>query len=124
MNAHRLSLSSIAVLDALVVATQAPDWTELVGHLAAPHRWLAAVGPDAAASELASAALWLAAGWLAVGLLALAASSLPGIPGRIGRRLARQVLPRALYRLAAGAAGMGVLIAPVAVGAAATTGSG
>jgi hypothetical protein len=37
----------------------------------------------------------------------------PGYLGRVGQGIARRVLPGAVYRLAAGAAGVGVLLTPV-----------
>lgn len=70
-------------------------------------------GVDTAAGAIAAAVLWLAAIWFAIGLTACVAAALPGAPGRIAARVARVALPRAVYRIAAGAAGLGVLLAPV-----------
>jgi nucleoid-associated protein YgaU len=76
------------------------------------------MGADRAAVDLTEAALWCVGVWVAVGLLACAAAALPGACGRIGDRLARRVLPTALYRLLAGAAGLGVLLSPAVASAA------
>jgi nucleoid-associated protein YgaU len=111
--ARRLSLAVLAGADVGTLVGLRPH-AALVHDLAGPHRWVAAVGPDAAAAEVAGAALWLVAGWLAVGLSASAASVLPGVAGRGAARLARCTLPRAVYRLAAGAVGLGVLCSPAA----------
>lgn len=81
--------------------------------------WTAAAGPNAVAATAAQAVLGLLAGWVTLGLLAAAAAALPGVAGRLARELARRVLPSALYRVAAGAAGLGVVLAPVAATAAA-----
>jgi hypothetical protein len=85
----------------------------LASGLASPHHWLADVGADAALATLAATGLCFAAIWLAAGLLAAAVAALPGSTGRIAARLARTLLPRVLYRLVAGTAGLGVALAPV-----------
>jgi resuscitation-promoting factor RpfA len=117
-----LGAMTLVALDVGVLVAMRPDGT-LVHHLLAPHAWLHAVGVDSAAVQLTSAALWLAAVWLAVGLAAIGASALPGGAGRLARHLARAVLPHAIYRVAAGAAGIGVVLSPalaVAAGPGAT----
>jgi hypothetical protein len=106
----------IAAADAVALAALRPQ-PALLHDLAAPHRWLATVGPDAATAELAQAAIWLAALWLAVGLAASVGSYLPGAFGRAARRAARIALPKAVYRLVAGAAGLGVVLSPALAGA-------
>jgi hypothetical protein len=94
-----------------------PDWAALVGDLDAPADWAQQAGIDGAAATLAAAALWLTAAWLGAGLAAAALAGAPGAAGRVADHLARAVLPRALYRAAEGAGGLGVLLAPVAAGA-------
>ena len=81
--------------------------------------WAADAGAAAVAATWAQALLGLLAGWVSLGLLAAAVAALPGAAGRLGRGLAQRVLPAALYRVAAGAAGLGVVLAPVAAGASA-----
>jgi nucleoid-associated protein YgaU len=115
--------AALAVADVGVLVGFRPHLA-LIGHLRAPHRWLAEVGSDAAVAELADAALWLAAAWLAVGLAAASAAALPGVAGRICGHIAGAVLPRALYKIVAGAAGIGVLMSPVLAGAVAPGVSG
>jgi hypothetical protein len=100
-----------------------PRWTPLATHLAHPRGWLAEVGTDPALTDIAGTALWIAAAWLAVGLLAAGASRLPGAAGRASAVACRALLPRAVRGLIAGSAGLGVLLAPVAAGAASTHGS-
>jgi hypothetical protein len=113
----RVALLTLVGVDALALTGLRPH-IALLDRVAAPHRWVAEVGSNAAALELAGAALWLAAAWVALGLAACAASALPGAIGRTARWVARAALPRAMYRLAAGAAGMGVVLAPVGADAA------
>ena len=113
--------AALVVADLAAVGTLAPH-ASLWHRLAHPHRWLAAVGADAAAAELAGVALWLVAVWLCAGLLAGAGARLPGACGQVADRIARAVLPRAVYRLAAGAAGLGIVLSPLnPIGAAAST---
>ncbi|HEU5008686.1 MAG TPA: hypothetical protein VFT67_17065 [Jatrophihabitantaceae bacterium] len=88
-------------------------------HAAHPGRWLDAAGADAVAGALAATALWLLAAWVAVGLLAALAGRLPGAAGVFAQRIAAVALPRALYRAAVGAAGLGVLLSPAVASAAA-----
>lgn len=110
----RRSRSALAVLagaDLTTLAALRPT-AALLHSLAAPHRWVAAVGADAASAQLVSAALWLVAAWLGLGLTASAAAALPGAIGRSAAGLARCTLPRAIHRLAAGAVGLGVLCSP------------
>ncbi|MGI8761931.1 MAG: LysM peptidoglycan-binding domain-containing protein [Jatrophihabitantaceae bacterium] len=90
---------------------------EVARGLTAPQLWVERVGPDAAATALAATALWAVALWLGLGLLAVLVAHLPGATGRAAHRVARTLLPRAVYRLAAGATGLGLLLAPVAAGA-------
>jgi len=113
---NRLALAGLAAADAACLVVLRPSAGVLAG-LVAPHRWLAQVGADRAVAGLAGAALWLVGVWLALGLAAWAAGGLPGRLGRCADRLARLVLPRAVYRIAAGAAGLGVLLSPVAAAA-------
>jgi nucleoid-associated protein YgaU len=107
----------LVLADVAVLIRMRPDMPGLLHRLAAPHAWVTDVGADAAATTLCGALLWCVAAWLAVGLLAVAAAQLPGAAGRLAWAASRALLPRAVYRLAAGATGLGVLLAPVAAGA-------
>ncbi len=108
--------------DAAALACLRPHWATLAGDLAAPHRWVAGVGADHAAITLGCAALWCVALWLAIGFAAALAAAIPGRAGRTSRYVARQMLPRALLRTIAGAAGLSVLITPIAADARALAG--
>ncbi len=110
-------LGLLTLADGAAVVGLRPS-VRLVAELTAPHAWLARVGADGAGTELAAAALWLAACWLAVGLVAAGVAAVPGAGGRAARRLAAVVLPRAVYRLVAGATGLGIVLTPLAAGAA------
>ena len=109
--------SGLALADLTALISLAPDPKAVTHDLAAPHAWLAAVSADEAAGTLARTGLWVAAVWLGLGLLAATAIHLPGGLGRIARSVSRALLPAAVYRLVAGAVGLGVLLAPVAAGA-------
>src|SRR6185437_11650515 len=101
----------LAAADGLACWRLRPDFPALRRDLGAPQSWVDQVGGDQAAVSIAAAALWLVALWLAVGLAAALVSHAPGGLGRSARRVARLALPRMLYRAAAGAAGLGVLLA-------------
>jgi nucleoid-associated protein YgaU len=113
---RRIALLGLVAADGLTLVTAAPS-RSLPGHVAALSAWVATAGADEVAAELAAAGLWLAALWTAVGLASIALARLPGCIGTAADRLARAVLPHAVYRLAAGAAGAGLLLAPVAASA-------
>ena len=113
---RRFGLLVLVAADVLTLVTATPSGA-LPGRLAAPHAWISAAGVDAVSAELAAAGLWLAALWTAVGLACVAAARVPGGAGRAAARLARVILPSAVYRLAAGAAGAGVLLSPVVASA-------
>lgn len=112
--------AALSVADGLLLVAAWPDVPRCVRALGDVSAWVDRVGPDRAAAELAGAALWCLAGWLAVGLVAGVLSGLPGTVGRFADRLARGALPAAVYRIAAGAAGLGVALAPAAAAVAAT----
>ncbi len=114
---RRLPGAGLALADLGVLITLRPDPAALARDVTGPHAWIAAVGPDAAATTVAGAALWCVAVWLGLGLLAAAGAALPGAVGRAARCVTRALLPAAVYRVVAGAAGLGVLLAPVAAGA-------
>ncbi|PZS37068.1 MAG: hypothetical protein DLM58_00210 [Pseudonocardiales bacterium] len=120
MNDRRrvLALPTLVLGDLAAVINLRPDLSALFRDLAAPRAWVAGVGADAAAMTVTGAALWCVALWLGLGLLAAAATALPGQCGRLARSLTRMLLPAAMYRVVAGAAGLSVLLAPVAAGAA------
>jgi resuscitation-promoting factor RpfA len=107
----RIWLGIAIAVDAVAVAALVPG-RALPHHLADPRGWIDAVGADAVTARLAAAVLWLVALWLAVGLFAAACTRVPGALGRVAHTVARLVLPRVIYRLAAGAAGMGMLLSP------------
>lgn len=113
----RLACAGLVLADAWTVLVLLPDWRELWRHLRAPHAWIAAVGPDAAAIQLGCAALWCLATWLAVAFVGVACSRIPGRWGRICVRVTDLLLPAVVQRVLAGTVGLGVLLAPVAAGA-------
>jgi len=117
IRARSVAMTALVAADIGVLVALRPNLS-LIGHLRAPHEWVAAVGLDAAIWQVGAAALWLAAVWLAVGLAAVLASNLPGAAGQLAVVAARTVLPRALYQLAVSAAGVGVLLSPALAGAA------
>jgi nucleoid-associated protein YgaU len=96
------------------VAVARPDLGRLVRELSAPHDALRREGADTIARHLAAGALWCVLCWLAVGLIVALLAQLPGRLGATGRRAGRVVLPAALRRIVAGAAGLGVFVAPAA----------
>jgi LysM repeat protein len=115
---QHLAATAVVGADALALATLRPSTGRLERQLAHPHAWVSEIGADRALAQLAGAALWLAAAWLALGLLATAGIRLPGAAGRCSAYLSRALLPRAVRGLLAGSAGLGVLLTPVAAGAA------
>ena len=106
-----LLVTIVALADAGALAWLWPHLS-VVTHLPHLHAWLGHVGTDHAAAELCLAGLWLVAAWLAVGITASVAAALPGGAGRLGAGIAHVVLPRTLYRIVAGATGLGVLVTP------------
>jgi hypothetical protein len=88
----------------------APAPAELARRLQAPHGWVAQVGTDAAVATVAGALLWLCALWVVVGLAAAWIGQLPGVAGQLGRAVARCVVPVAIQRLVATAAGFSLLL--------------
>jgi hypothetical protein len=113
-NEMRTRLTALTAVDLLGVGLLRPPFAALARHVAHPHAWITAAGADGALAQLAGAALWFTVAWFGAGLLAALAGRLPGTAGALGRALGRRVLPAALYRLAAGSAGLGVLLAPAA----------
>lgn len=109
--------TGLVLADLTALAALRPDVAALVDGIAAPHAWVAEVGADRAATTLAGVALWGAGLWLGLGLLAATAVHLPGFLGHLARVVSRALLPATIYRVVAGAAGLGVLLAPVAAGA-------
>lgn len=82
------------------------------------HAWFEVAGPDAVVETLAGAAIWVVALWLAIGLAASSVARVPGVAGVLAQGLSRVMLPRAVRVLLLGTAGFGVLLTPVAAGAA------
>jgi hypothetical protein len=105
------------VADAGAVGALRPSVATLRADLGSPVAWVARVGADQAAATLAGAALWLVAIWFGIAAGAVATATLPGLLGRVGHQVAAVALPRAVWRVVAGAAGLGVLLAPVSAGA-------
>ncbi|MDT4950371.1 MAG: hypothetical protein QOJ37_2966 [Pseudonocardiales bacterium] len=114
---RELVIGALACADVGVLVLLRPAPARLAQDLAAPQAWLAQVGPDRAVATLAGAGLWLAAAWIGFGFLCAAMSRLPGVAGGISGRACRVVLPRVLWRVIVGSAGLGVFLAPVAAGA-------
>lgn len=117
VNVRYTGLALLAASDAVALVGLAGTAGEFAARAGRPRLWVAEAGLDRALLSTAGAAVWLAAAWLALGLLAAASSRLPGAAGRLGGRIGRGLLPRALAGLVAGTAGVGVLLAPVATGA-------
>lgn len=97
-----------------------PDPAAL-NRIAHPHAWVADVGADRVAAEVCTAGIWFAAAWVTLAVSAGLTGALPGVAGRIGAGVARALLPRAVYRILAGAAGLGVLLTPALASAAAAS---
>lgn len=112
------AFSVLAAADAAVLALGRPDFATVIHGLAAPHAWVRSAGSDSVLVALSATALWIAAIWLACGLVALAATRLPGAAGRAADLVTRRLLPGAVRRMLAGSAGLSILVAPVAAGAA------
>lgn len=107
-----VTLMGMAVGSGAVLGSGVPRFDELGRHLAAPHRWVAVEGSDAAATTLAGTLLWLVALWVAFGLTVTAGSLLPGQAGRIARALADRMTPAVLRRTMVTAAGASILLSP------------
>jgi LysM domain len=112
--------ASALALDGAAMWRFRPHPATLGRHLAAPAQWLADVGADRAAVQLAGAAVWVVALWLGLALVTMTAAMLPGLAGRWAIECSRRLVPATLHRVLAGALGLGVLVAPVAAGAATT----
>lgn len=110
--------AAVAVADVTALVALRSSVRTLLHHAGAPRDWLAAAGPDRALATVASAALWCTAAVVGAGLCCAAAAGMPGAVGRSAARAGEILLPRAVQRLLAGSAGLGVLLAPVAAGAA------
>lgn len=114
----RAAVLVVVACDVAGVILLRPDFGRLRAHFAAPDRWMTESGADGVIATLAGSALWLAALWLAVGLSAALVTRLPGAIGGRAVPVARALLPRVIYRVVVGSAGLGVLLAPVAATAA------
>jgi nucleoid-associated protein YgaU len=114
---RHLGPGSLALADAVALATLRPRFGAVAAVLSHPHAAVDRAGTDGALLPLLALLVWSAAAWLALGLLAAIAARLPGPAGRAGSALTRLLLPRALRTIVAGSAGLGVLLGPVAAGA-------
>lgn len=99
------------IVVALCVAL-GPSLSDVRQLVADPQRFINTAGADRAVVILVGGVLWLSALWLAAALCAVAASSLPGICGHAGERIALSISP-ALLRRAVGVA-IGVSFLPIA----------
>ncbi len=108
-------VAGLVATDVAALVLLRPDPGELGRAAIAPRRWMTVLGPDRAVAMLAGAALWVVAVWVALGLITCVAARLPGALGSVASRLNQVVVPRVATRLIAGSAGLGVLLAPVAV---------
>jgi hypothetical protein len=115
-------LFGLAAGSVFVLACCPPRLDELRDGLGSPWRWVAEVGPDAAAGTIAGALLWLVALWVALGLAVTAASLLPGRLGRLGGAIANRLTPAALRRVVAAATSTSILLSPAAAIASPTGG--
>jgi hypothetical protein len=109
---NRVRLGAVVLADLGALVTLRPHGS-LIARLRHPASWIAQVGADRVVATLCATGIWLAAAWLALGIAGATVAALPGSIGRVGHRVARAVLPRTLYRIVAGAAGLGVLLSPV-----------
>ena len=87
--------------------------------LAAPQSTVDSAGADVLVLHLAGLLAWLAWAWGVLGLALTAASALPGLAGHLASGTLRRVLPAGARRAAAIALGIGLGIAPPALGVAA-----
>lgn len=108
-------ITATGALGAALVLLRLPPHPALLAHeLARPRGWVAEVGPDAAVASLAATLLWLASLWLVLALLVSAVALLPGRTGGLASRIAARLVPAALGRLVAAAAGASMLMTPIA----------
>ncbi|NEK85352.1 LysM peptidoglycan-binding domain-containing protein [Blastococcus saxobsidens] len=110
-----LGMSAIAAC----LTALAPSLAESVGALSVPQATVDAAGADVLVLHLVGLLAWLAWAWGALGLLLTAASALPGLAGDLAAGTVRRVLPAGARRAAAIALGIGLGIAPPALGVAA-----
>ncbi len=108
----RARLAGLLAGTGLLLVTCPPRVAELTDGLRSPWRWVAEVGPDAAAGTVAGALLWLVALWVALGLAVTAGSRLPGRLGRLGSVAAHRLTPAALRRVVAAATSTSILLSP------------
>jgi nucleoid-associated protein YgaU len=116
-NRRSARVSALVAVDLGVLTALSPQWSRVGDEVSAPRHWAARIGVDGLLGDLGAAALWLLAAWLLLGVVAAWATLLPGAAGRTATRVERRMLPGAARRLLAGAAGLGVLLAPVAASA-------
>jgi resuscitation-promoting factor RpfA len=121
--AQRIATAVLVGADAAALTGLRSSASAAVRQLPHLGTWLLRAGLDRVLERLAAGGMWLAAAWLAVGLVAALAAALPGTPGRVSAAICRMLLPRAARKLVAGAAGLGVLLAPAAALAASPGGS-
>ena len=120
MSAQRLLGTAIGMaVIAGGLAVLAPSATEAWSALSAPQATVDSAGADVLVLHLAGLLAWLVWAWGALGLALTAASALPGLAGDLASGTLRRVLPAGARRAAAIALGIGLGIAPPALGVAA-----
>lgn len=110
---------ALAAADLAVLLGARPNFTAVGRGLAHLPQWLK-TDPDGAALGFGAAVLWVLALWVAIALLVALGTACDGVIGRVARWTRRRFVPAALYRIAAGAAGVGVALSPAVATAAPT----
>ena len=106
-------LAATLSADIGLLALTRPNLGQFVRELSAPHEAVRRDGADTVAAHVATGALCGVLCWLALGLTAALLAYVPGALGAWARRTSCLVLPATMRRFVAGAAGLGVFVAPV-----------
>jgi len=118
MTRRLAAATALIAVDLGLLVFDRPHWARVARQLAALRPDAGPTTPDTAVAAVAAAGLWLVAAWIGLGVAAQLLSCLPGLAGRVAEAASRRLLPALVRRLVAGSAGLGVLLAPVAAGAA------
>ena len=119
MSVRRLLTTALGMaVIALALGALTPPISETLSALRAPQRTADVTGSDVLVLHVVGLLAWLVWAWGALGLSLTAFTALPGRPGHAARSAVRRMLPPAARRAAAVALGIGLGIAPPAVGAA------